>query len=256
MGTRNQSSTRIRPHTSANPLWRLTIWGNCGSPPPVALAFGIWMVASRCSPASKNLLGFATLALGQSAPSSRTSIPGQFCSNKPCGGKCPRAQDELEAHRDGQGRTRDFGVRLCASRIRQVHGPSLREDGRCCQTKSPQRLVVVASVHEQPVPIFQQLARGHPSGRDDVRSIRCRCATSRIFWPSVGSTSATRPSGFCGTGSGRFRRRDPQETRRAHARLSSVALMEWMPPPDGIAMCHGGDVCRIPRNGEGIHERS
>jgi ClpP class serine protease len=24
-------------------------------------------------------------------------------------------------------------------------------------------------MHEQPVPIFQQLARGHPSGRDDVR---------------------------------------------------------------------------------------
>ena len=52
------------------------------------------------------------------------------------------------------------------------------------------------------------------------------------------------------------RRGDPQETRRAHAGLSSMALMEWMPPPDGIAMCHGGDVCRIPRNGEGIHERS
>ena len=27
-------------------------------------------------------------------------------------------------------------------------------------------------------------------------------------------------------------------------------------PPDGIAMCQGGDVCRIPRNEEGIHERS
>src|SRR5271156_1607040 len=32
------------------------------------------------------------------------------------------------------------------------------------------------------------------------------------------------------------------------------ALMERMPPPDGIAMCQGGDVCRVPRNGEGIHE--
>jgi hypothetical protein len=30
---------------------------------------------------------------------------------------------------------------------------------------------VFASTHEQPVPIFQQLARGHPSGRDDVRAI-------------------------------------------------------------------------------------
>ena len=26
---------------------------------------------------------------------------------------------------------------------------------RCCQTKGSQRLVVVASVHEQPVPLFQ-----------------------------------------------------------------------------------------------------
>src|SRR3984893_10823472 len=29
---------------------------------------------------------------------------------------------------------------------------------------------------------------------------RCRCATSRICWPSAGSTSATRPSGSGGTG--------------------------------------------------------
>jgi hypothetical protein len=41
----------------------------------------------------------------------------------------------------------------------------------------------------------------------------------------------------------------------ASAQLPPVALMEWMPPPDGIAMCQGGDVCR-PRNGDGIHERS
>jgi hypothetical protein len=33
------------------------------------------------------------------------------------------------------------------------------------------RLAVVASDHEQSVPIFQQLAGGHPSGRDDVREI-------------------------------------------------------------------------------------
>ena len=37
---------------------------------------------------------------------------------------------------------------------------------------------------------------------------------------------------------------------------ANVAMMEWMPPPDGIAMCQGGDVCRIPRNEEGIHEKS
>ena len=37
---------------------------------------------------------------------------------------------------------------------------------------------------------------------------------------------------------------------------ANVEVMEWMPPPDGIAMCQGGDVCRIPRNEEGIYERS
>jgi hypothetical protein len=34
------------------------------------------------------------------------------------------------------------------------------------------RLAVVASDREQSVPIFQQLAGGHPSGRDDVRGRR------------------------------------------------------------------------------------
>ncbi len=32
-------------------------------------------------------------------------------------------------------------------------------------------MTVSAMAHEQSVPIFQQLARGHPSGRDDVRAI-------------------------------------------------------------------------------------
>jgi hypothetical protein len=32
-------------------------------------------------------------------------------------------------------------------------------------------LTVVASGHERPVPVFQQLARSDPSGRDDVREI-------------------------------------------------------------------------------------
>jgi hypothetical protein len=32
-------------------------------------------------------------------------------------------------------------------------------------------------------------------------------------------------------------------------------MMEWMPPPDGIAMCQGGDVCRIPRHlGDAVEE--
>jgi hypothetical protein len=30
---------------------------------------------------------------------------------------------------------------------------------------------VLASAHEQSVPVFQQLTRGHPSGRDDIRAI-------------------------------------------------------------------------------------
>ena len=33
-----------------------------------------------------------------------------------------------------------------------------------------------------------------------------------------------------------MRRRWPDSFR-------AVYLMEWMPPPDGIAMCQGGDVC-------------
>ena len=36
------------------------------------------------------------------------------------------------------------------------------------------------------------------------------------------------------------------------APLADFAVMEWMPPPDGFAMCQGGDICRIPRNGEGV----
>src|ERR1700684_2613573 len=87
------------------------------------------------------------------------------------------------------------------------------------------RLAVIASDHEQPVPIFQQLAGGHPSGRDDVREISAVAAQRRgvagrawdrhqsrdrpvlvePIWPNV-------------------RRRDPQDTRGARARLSSVAL--------------------------------
>jgi Transposase, Mutator family len=60
---------------------------------------------------------------------------------------------------------------------------------------------VLASAHEQSVPIFQQLARGHPSGRDDVRAIPTVASeTSKISWPSAGSTSATRPFGSGGTG--------------------------------------------------------
>jgi len=31
-------------------------------------------------------------------------------------------------------------------------------------------------------------------------------------------------------------------------------LMEWMPPPDGIAMCQNGDA-EVITEGGGIHER-
>jgi DDE domain len=87
--------------------------------------------------------------------------------------------------------------------------------------------VVVASDHEQPVSIFQQLARGHLSGGDDVREISALAAQRRgsagrardrhqprdrpvlvePVWPNV-------------------RRRIPQETRGAYARLSSVADLD------------------------------
>ena len=42
----------------------------------------------------------------------------------------------------------------------------------CCQTNLPAvPLAMVTSRYEQPVPIFQQFAGGHSSGRDDVREI-------------------------------------------------------------------------------------
>ena len=93
----------------------------------------------------------------------------------------------------------------------------------CCQTKSPQRLVVVASVYEQPVPLFQwRLAGGHPSGRDDVRgNILRRCATSRICWPSVASISAMRPSGSGGTGLAQYS--PPRSARRRVVHISAYA---------------------------------
>src|SRR4029077_1353386 len=86
-------------------------------------------------------------------------------------------------------------------------------------------LAMLGSSYEQPVPIFQQLARGHPFGRDDVRAIPAVAAQRRgsvgrardrhqprdrpvlvePVWPDV-------------------RRRDPKEAGRARDRLSAVAL--------------------------------
>jgi hypothetical protein len=48
-----------------------------------------------------------------------------------------------------------------------------------CQTKFPGRLTVVVSGHERPVPVFQQLARSDPSGRDDVREVPSVAAQCR-----------------------------------------------------------------------------
>ena len=55
---------------------------------------------------------------------------------------------------------------------RSLHEGAVRQ-------KSAFRPAVVASVHDQPVPIFQQLARSHPSGCDDVREISSVAAQHR-----------------------------------------------------------------------------
>ena len=51
--------------------------------------------------------------------------------------------------------------------------------GRCQSKILRLSLAVLASAHEQSVPIFQQLARGHPSGGDDVRAIPAVAAQCR-----------------------------------------------------------------------------
>src|SRR5580693_9426368 len=58
-------------------------------------------------------------------------------------------------------------------RIRTARLKALSE-----QTLGPPAAVLVLG-HAQPVPIFQQLARGHPSGRDDVRQIPACLMTFR-----------------------------------------------------------------------------
>src|SRR5271169_679290 len=57
-----------------------------------------------------------------------------------------------------QGRWREMGI------VRAIFGPCLD---------------MVASGYERPVPIFQQLAGGHPSGRDDVREVPAVAAQRR-----------------------------------------------------------------------------
>jgi hypothetical protein len=67
------------------------------------------------------------------------------------------------------------------------------------QTLGP-RAAVLASMHEQPVPIFQQLAGGHPSGRDNVREIPAVAAQRRGSFGRALYISAVTPLGFGGTG--------------------------------------------------------
>ena len=64
---------------------------------------------------------------------------GTISSQQALRRRMPAHAIDFEAHRDGQGRASDFGVRLCAWLIGQVHGPSLREDGHLQATlkKSP-----------------------------------------------------------------------------------------------------------------------
>jgi putative transposase len=100
------------------------------------------------------------------------------------------------------------------------------------------RLAVVASHHEQSVPIFQQLARDHPSGRDDVRAIPAVAAQRRgslgrarnrhqprdrpvlvePVWPDV-------------------RRRDPEATRPAHP--------QWRWHLDEVFVKVDGQLCYL-----------
>jgi hypothetical protein len=109
----------------------------------------------------------------------------------------------------------------------QTHQIESRETSAMVGVRANSRSVaaVVASGHEQSVSIIQQLAGGHPSGRDDVRQIpvvaskrrrslgrardrhqpRDRPVLVEPIWPDV-------------------RRRDSQATRRAHARLSALAV--------------------------------
>jgi hypothetical protein len=69
-----------------------------------------------------------------------------------------------------------------------------REAGLLCGALSDvtlaASLAVVRSGHEQPVPIFQQLAGGHPSGRDDVCAISALAAQRRGFACSRSSALA------------------------------------------------------------------
>src|SRR5277367_5298624 len=84
---------------------------------------------------------------------------------------------------------------------------------------------MLGSSYEEPVPIFQQLAGGHPSGGDDVREIPAVVAQRRGSAGRARNRHQLRDRPVLVEPVwADVRRGDPQETGRAHARLSSVAL--------------------------------
>jgi hypothetical protein len=92
---------------------------------------------------------------------------------------------------------------------RGLHG-NVRANFRPCPA-------VVTSGHERPIPIFQQLARSDRMVVMMYVSTRCRCATSRISWPSAGSISAMIRSSFGGTSLARC---SPPRSGRSGSRTS------------------------------------
>ena len=86
---------------------------------------------------------------------------------------------------------------------------------------------VLASAHEQSVPIFQQLVRGHPPGRDDVRAI-----------PAV----AAQRRGSVGRARDRHQPRDNQERLSSRGKSTSRdALLPW---PSGALSRHRPPLAR------------
>jgi TolB-like protein len=69
----------------------------------------------------------------------------------------------------------ESGAHLRAERFDKPYADLLdtqdEVSARLCQTKRSRCLAMLESGHEQPVPIFQQLARSDPSGRNDVRAV-------------------------------------------------------------------------------------
>ena len=63
------------------------------------------------------------------SPSSRIRTGGQFSCSKHRDGKCPRTRVTPSLTAMGKDERINFCVRLCPSRVGQVHGSSLREDG-------------------------------------------------------------------------------------------------------------------------------